>query len=71
MRCLYCAHAMGLATCPLGTVVPILNRPENADILDLLNIPKDYEVAINMALGYPTESPEPPIRYSDKIKIVL
>lgn len=64
------AHALGLGTCPLGTVVPILNRPENADILDLVNIPEDYEVAINIALGYPAESPEAPIRYSDKVKVI-
>lgn len=64
------AHALGLGTCPLGTLVPILNRPENVDILELLNIPKDYEVTINIALGYPAESPEAPMRYSDKIKII-
>jgi len=64
------AHALGLGTCPLGTLVPVLNRPENADILKLLNIPDDYEVTINIALGYPAESPEAPIRYSDKVKII-
>lgn len=64
------SHALGLGTCPLGTLVPILNRPENADILELLNIPEDYEVTINVALGYPAESPEAPIRYSDKVKII-
>lgn len=64
------AHGLGLGTCPLGTLVPILNRPENADILKLLNIPEDYEVTINIALGYPAENPEAPIRYSDKVKII-
>lgn len=64
------AHALGLGTCPLGTLVPILNRPENADILELVNIPEDYEVSINIALGYPAESPEAPIRYSDKVKVI-
>lgn len=64
------ADALGLGTCPLGTLVPILNLPENKDLLQLLNIPEDYEVAINIALGYPAESPEAPIRYSDKVKII-
>lgn len=64
------SHALGLGTCPLGTLVSILNRPENADILKLLNIPEDYDVVINIALGYPDEVPTAPIRYSDKVKII-
>lgn len=64
------ADALGLGTCPLGTLVPILNLPENEDILKLLNIPEGYEVTINIALGYPAESPTAPIRYSDKVKII-
>lgn len=64
------SHALGLGTCPLGTLVSILNRPENADILRLLNIPEDHEVTINIALGYPAENPEAPIRYADKVKII-
>ncbi len=64
------ADALGLGTCPLGTLVPILNLPENEDILRLLNIPDGYEVAINISLGYPAESPTAPIRYADKVKII-
>ncbi|UII25959.1 nitroreductase [Fulvivirga maritima] len=64
------AHALDLGTCPLGTLVPVLNRRENKDILDLLNIPKGYEVAINVALGHPAESPVAPKRYAEKVKII-
>jgi len=64
------ADALGLGTCPLGSLVPVLNLPENMDLLTLLNIPEDYEATINVALGYPAESPTPPIRYSDKVKII-
>lgn len=64
------AHTLGLGTCPLGTIVPVLNNPDNADILKLINIPDDYEVMINIALGYPDESPEAPIRYSDRVKFI-
>ncbi|MNE44598.1 hypothetical protein D3C80_1388320 [compost metagenome] len=64
------AHAIDLGTCPLGTLVPILNNPDNKDILDLLNIPEGYEVAINVALGYPDETPAPPKRFADKVKII-
>lgn len=64
------SNALGLGTCPLGTLVPILNRPENADLLKLLNIPENYEVTINVSLGYAAESPTAPVRYSDKVKII-
>ncbi len=64
------AHAVGLGTCPLGTLVPILNDPENKDIIDLLNIPEGYEVAINVSLGYPDEKPVAPKRFATKVKII-
>lgn len=64
------AHAIDLGTCPLGTLVPVLNREENQDILDLLNIPEGYEVAINVALGYPDEQPVAPKRYPERLKII-
>ncbi|SFU43187.1 Nitroreductase [Pustulibacterium marinum] len=64
------AHAIDLGTCPLGTLVPILNLEENKDIIELLNIPEGYEVAINVALGYPDEQPVAPKRYAEKIKII-
>lgn len=64
------SHALGLGTCPLGTIVPILNLPENADLLRLIKIPEDYEVTINIALGYPAESPIASVRYSDKVKVI-
>jgi len=67
---LLAAHATGLGTCPLGTVVPVMNREENKDLLAALNIPEDYEVAINIALGYPAENPPVKERYDDKIKII-
>ncbi|MFH6985944.1 nitroreductase family protein [Marinoscillum luteum] len=67
---LLAAHATGLGTCPLGTVVPVMNRPENRDLLEALNIPEDYEVAINVALGYSAENPPVKQRYADKIKII-
>lgn len=64
------SHAIGLGTCPLGTLVGILNNPDNKDILELLNIPEGYEVAINISLGYPAEAPVAPKRFAQKIKII-
>ncbi|MXN90474.1 nitroreductase [Flavobacterium sp. Sd200] len=64
------SHAIGLGTCPLGTLVSILNNPDNKDILELLNIPDGYEVAINISLGYPAEAPVAPKRFAQKVKII-
>jgi len=64
------AHGLGLGTCPLGTLVPVLNKPENADLLELMNIPEGYEVAINVSLGYPDEKPAVKKKYSDRVKII-
>lgn len=64
------AHAIELGTCPLGTLVPILNNADNKDILGLLNIPEGYEVAINISLGYPDETPAAPKRFAEKVKII-
>lgn len=64
------SHALGLGTCPLGSLVPVLNLPENRDLLNALNIPEGYEVAINTALGYPDESPAAKERYEDRVKII-
>lgn len=67
---LLAAHASGLGTCPLGTVVPAMNRDENRDLLAALNISDEYEVAINVALGYAAQNPPVKQRYADKIKII-
>lgn len=64
------AHALGLGTCPIGSLVSVLNQPENADLLKLMNIPEGYEVAINISLGYPAENPPAPVRYTEKVKII-
>lgn len=64
------AHGLNLGTCPLGGIVPFLNRENNADLLRLFNIPEHYEIAIAIALGHPDEQPEAPIRYTDKVKII-
>lgn len=62
------AHAHNLGTCPLGGIVPFLKQNSNTGLHDLFHIPSDYEIAITLALGYPDENPEAPIRYSEKVK---
>lgn len=67
---LLAAHGLNIGTCTLGGLVPFLNHESNTDLLRLFKIPEDCELAINIAMGYPDESPEAPIRYSDKVKII-
>lgn len=64
------AHALNLGTCPLGAMAPSMNVEENKDLLQLLNIPEGYEVAVNVALGYPDEQPQVPKRYAEQLKII-
>lgn len=64
------AHAHNLGTCPLGGIVPFLNHTANIDLIHLFNIPSDYQISITLALGYPDENPEAPIRHTDKVKYI-
>ncbi len=64
------AHGLGLGTCPIGSLVPVLNLPENRDILELLNIPNGYDVAINVSLGYADEQPVVKKRYGERVKVI-
>ena len=42
------AHALGLATCPIG----LISAYED-EVKELLNIPENKKVVIGVALGYP------------------
>ncbi|HBK32916.1 MAG TPA: nitroreductase [Porphyromonadaceae bacterium] len=61
------AHALGLGTCPIGSVVSILTDPANKELVDLLKIPEDYEIVLAVSLGYSDESPVVKERYADKV----
>ena len=65
------AHALGLGTCPIGSVVPIFNDPANADLLKTINLdPAIHDVAIAIALGYPDETPPVKERFAERVKII-
>lgn len=64
------AHALGLGTCPIGSVVPVFTNPDNSDLLEMVNMPEDYGVAFCIALGYPDEAPEAKKRIAEKVKII-
>lgn len=64
------SHALGWGSCPVGTLVPVLNKPENADLLAPLNLPGTHDIALTIALGYPDENPIVQKRYAEKVKII-
>ncbi|MAX82259.1 MAG: nitroreductase [Crocinitomicaceae bacterium] len=64
------AKALGLGTCPIGSLVPTFRDPSNVDLLEPLHFSDGYRVGLTIALGYPAEDPQPKERYADKVKII-
>jgi nitroreductase len=64
------AHALGLGTCPLGSLVTLFTNPDNQDIIKPLNFSDNFEPCLAIALGSPNENPLPKERFSDKVKYV-
>jgi len=58
------AHAMGLATCPIGFAREALNEPRTKAEL---GIPGDHEVVMPIVVGYPRERPAPTERRAPRI----
>lgn len=64
------AKALGLGTCPIGSIVPTFRNSKNADLLEPLHFSDGYRVGLAIALGYPAEDPHAKERFSDKVKII-
>lgn len=58
------AHALGLATCPIGLITAF-----DDDIKDVLSIPEEKEVVIGVAVGY--RDPDAPINRSRSERVPL
>lgn len=58
------AHALGLATCPIGLALPALRQ---AAMKRELGIPAGYFPAFALVLGYPRDIPAPPPRHEPEI----
>ena len=57
------AWSMGIGSCCLGSVIPVMNSDAAKPYLERLNLPEGYHLQVAIAFGYPAgESPEAPER---------
>lgn len=62
------AQASGLGSCCLGGICRTLRMPENAEILQQLEIPETHRLLYAIALGYPDQQPPLKKRHWDRVK---
>lgn len=61
------AWSMGIGSCCLGSVVPVMNSEEAKPYMERLNLPEGYKLLVAIAFGYPEgEHPAAPERDSSK-----
>lgn len=61
------AWSMGIGSCCLGSVIPVMNSDAAKPYLDRLNLPEGYHLQIAIAFGYPAgETPVAPERDASK-----
>lgn len=61
------AWSMGIGSCCLGSVVPVMNSEEAKPYLERLNLPEGYKLMVAIAFGYPAQDiPEAPARDASK-----
>ena len=57
------AWSMGIGSCCLGSVIPVMNSEAAKPYLERLNLPEGYHLQVAIAFGYPAgENPEAPAR---------
>lgn len=61
------AWSMGIGSCCLGSVVPVMNSEAAKPYLERLNLPEGYKLMVGIAFGYPAgEAPQAPERDASK-----
>lgn len=61
------AWSMGIGSCCLGSVVPVMNSEEAKPYLERLQLPEGYKLLVGIAFGYPAqEIPVAPERDASK-----
>lgn len=51
------AWSMGIGSCCLGSVVPVMTSPAAKPYLEQLNLPEGYKLMVGIAFGYPAQEP--------------
>ncbi len=61
------AWSMGIGSCCLGSVVPVMNSEEAKPYMERLQLPEGYKLQVAIAFGYPAgDAPAAPERDSSK-----
>ena len=61
------AWSMGIGSCCLGSVIPVMNSEAAKPYLERLNLPEGYKLMVAIAFGYPEgDIPEAPERDASK-----
>ncbi len=61
------AWSMGIGSCCLGSVVPVMNSEEAKPYMERLQLPEGYKLLVAIAFGYPAgEAPVAPERDASK-----
>lgn len=61
------AWSMGIGSCCLGSVVPVMNTEEAKPYMERLQLPEGYKLQVAIAFGYPAgDAPTAPERDSSK-----
>lgn len=54
------AWSMGIGSCCLGSVVPVMNSEAAKPYLERLQLPEGYKLLVGIAFGYPAQEPPTP-----------
>lgn len=61
------AWSMGIGSCCLGSVVPVMNMEEAKPYMERLQLPEGYKLLVGIAFGYPAQdAPAAPERDASK-----
>lgn len=61
------AWSMGIGSCCLGSIVPVMNSEEARPYMERLQLPEGYKLMVGIAFGYPAEDiPAAPERDESK-----
>lgn len=61
------AWSMGIGSCCLGSVIPVMNMEEAKPYMERLQLPEGYKLLVGIAFGYPAQdAPAAPERNASK-----